>query len=291
MKTEQQNEIWALLPKEFKEEVKNLYRYCSCMKDRYELGAMDTLEITFGKHNLASDAEEEEMLYVSRKEAQGLFRACNEHKHECLIYGDSADYFDGEINVLTILFGSKCLPDNVDSLSQNPAENCDKANHISTDDNKPAEPKFKLGDKVKHIAHPHDSGIYRIDDIKKSSDGFIYHIQGLIGISNVKEFDLELYTEPEEKTSPNVNRSDINIDELVTKGYVVDPAKQFDPILKDSFRNERRLNIAATITAGVMANPNIIKSRSDLRAFSDEWLASRSLGLADALIAECEKGE
>lgn len=92
MKTEQQNEIWALLPRWFKEEVKNLYRYCSCMKDRYELGAMDTLEITFGKHNLASDAEEEEMLYVSRKEAQGLFRACNEHKHECLIYCNRQDF-------------------------------------------------------------------------------------------------------------------------------------------------------------------------------------------------------
>lgn len=57
-------------------------------------------------------------------------------------------------NVLWSFFGSKCLPDNVatsapnvdsshgniDSLSQNPPENCNKANHISTDDSKPAEP-------------------------------------------------------------------------------------------------------------------------------------------------------
>lgn len=57
------------------------------------------------------------------------------------------------------------------------------------------EPKFKVGDKVKDISSPHDSGIYKVDDIKKSSDGFLYHIQGLIGKSNVKESDLEPYTE------------------------------------------------------------------------------------------------
>ena len=284
MKTEQQNEIWALLPRWFKEEVKNLYRYCSCMKDRYELGAMDTLEITFGKHNLASDAEEEEMLYVSRKEAQGLFRACNEHKHECLIYGDSADYFDGEINVLTILFGSKCLPDNVDSLSQNPAENCDKANHISTDDNKSAEPRFKIGDKVFHVFSSkvtYECTIIKIRQNKYTGkwEYDVLYEWGKPGMY-IPESDLEPYTEPEEKTSPNVNRSDINIDELVTKGYVVDPAKQFDTILKGSFRNERRLNIAAQILSDIVASSKPYRHP-----------VKRALELTDALLAECEKGE
>lgn len=68
------------------------------------------------------------------------------------------------------------------------------------------EPKFKVGDKVKDISSPHDSGIYKVDDIKKSSDGFLYHIQGLIGKSNVKESDLERYTEP---TAPTIKVGDM----------------------------------------------------------------------------------
>lgn len=67
------------------------------------------------------------------------------------------------------------------------------------------EPKFKVGDKVKDISSPHDSGIYKVDDIKKSSDGFLYHIQGLIGKSNVKESDLAPYTEP---TAPTIKVGD-----------------------------------------------------------------------------------
>ena len=67
-------------------------------------------------------------------------------------------------------------------------------------------PKFKVGDKVKDISSPHDSGIYKVDDIKKSSDGFLYHIQGLIGKSNVKESDLEPYTEP---TAPTIKVGDM----------------------------------------------------------------------------------
>lgn len=51
---------------------------------------------------------------------------------------------------------------------------------------------------------------------------------------------------------------------------------------------ECRLNIAATIMAGVLTNPNIIKSRSEFKSISENWLASRSLEFADALIAECD---
>lgn len=70
------------------------------------------------------------------------------------------------------------------------------------------EPKFKVGGKVKDIPSPHDSGIYKVDDIKKSSDGFLYHIQGLIGKSNVKESDLAPYTEP---TAPTIKVGDMVI--------------------------------------------------------------------------------
>ena len=92
-----------------------------------------------------SDAEGEEMLTVSRNNVMAYYRDAQEDEEEfhpavenaCNIMYQRAV---GLRQMLKRLFGSKCLPDNVDSLSQNPPENCNKANHISTDDSKPAEP-------------------------------------------------------------------------------------------------------------------------------------------------------
>lgn len=92
-----------------------------------------------------SDAEGEEMLTVSRNNVMAYYRDAQEDEEEfhpavenaCNIMYQRAV---GRRQMLKRLFGSKCLPDNVDSLSQNPPENCNKANHISTDDSKPAEP-------------------------------------------------------------------------------------------------------------------------------------------------------
>ena len=245
MKTEQQNEIWALLPKEFKEEVKKSYRYYSCMaKDQHDLGSIHTFEAIFGVHNLTSDADGEEMLTANKKDVQEQYALQVAALRKGNLSDMEVEWRVKLKDMLYFLFGSKCLPDNVDSLSQNPAENCDKANHISTDDNKPAEPTRK--------------------EAKENENAFAFDA--------VSDMD---------SASCNISATH----------RLVDCNKQLDNILKDSFRKHNRLHIAATITAGVMANPNIIKSRSDLRAFSDEWLASRSLELADALIAECEKGE
>ena len=92
-----------------------------------------------------SDAEGEEMLTVSRNNVMAYYRDAQEDEEEfhpavenaCNIMYQRAV---GRRQMLKRLFGSKYLPDNVDSLSQNPPENCNKANHISTDDSKPAEP-------------------------------------------------------------------------------------------------------------------------------------------------------
>ena len=87
-----------------------------------------------------SDAEgEDEMLCVSRKDMQFYYQYYKT-KRESESSAEQKAYYKGRTKVLLDLFGSKCLPDNVDSLSQNPPENCNKANHISTDDSKPAEP-------------------------------------------------------------------------------------------------------------------------------------------------------
>lgn len=116
MTTELQNKAWFVLPKEFKEEVKQIFY----THENNEIKAY--LIHIFGDHNLTSDTEGEEMLIVSRKEIQHFFKSCIKHD-ERMAYWDLLD-----------IFGSKCLPDeeskpakpkeNV-NLSQETA-NCDK---------------------------------------------------------------------------------------------------------------------------------------------------------------------
>ena len=286
MTKELQDLAWSVLPKEFKEEVKELYDSGIKMMDirpsasEIYANKLSTLEGIFGEDNLTPDAEGEEMLAVSRKRVQEIF---DEAQKVCPTCEHDRGFRNAELTILQNLFGSKCLPDeeqiaenanfsNLDSLSQNPPENCNSENHISTDDSKPAEPKFKIGDKVKDISSPHDGGIYKVDDIKKSSNGFIYHIQGLIGESNVKESDLEPYTEPKEDLIAS------NSGELKSQ----EADKHFDNILKDSFAKERRLNIAAMMMQGLLANPNNNANLSET--------VVDALNCADALIAEVEKG-
>lgn len=148
MTKELQDHVWSILPKEFKEEVKKEYR------KGYVCETLTMLITLFGHHNLTSDAEgEDEMLCVSRKDMQFYYQYYK-IKRESESSAEQKAYYKGRTKVLLDLFGSKCLPDNVatsapnvdsshgniDSLSQNPPENCNKANHISTDDSKPAEP-------------------------------------------------------------------------------------------------------------------------------------------------------
>lgn len=96
-----------------------------------------------------------------------------------------------------------------------------------------------------------------------------------------------------EETSPNVNNSDIDIAELVAKGYVANPAKQFDTILKDSFRNERRLNIATQIMSAILSNQMMLNNLAHGETTVEgavRCVVDATMMYTDALIAECEKG-
>lgn len=93
-----------------------------------------------------SDAEEEEILTVPRKDIVELFQEVQKTISQCKGTALAVQSV-GIKDVLWSFFGSKCLPDNVatlapnvDSLSQNPTENCDNESHISADCDKPAEP-------------------------------------------------------------------------------------------------------------------------------------------------------
>lgn len=220
-----------------------------------------------------SDAEEEEMLTVKRSDVINEFDKLHKLSYK------AADLQLG-LNTFRALFGSKCLPDNVessepnvessepnvDSLPQNPTENCDNKSHISADCNKPAEPKFKVGDiaVVRGFNHPllkQDGAIVTILSYHDKGDFYSCAIAPNVGIDVDAKY-LEPYTEP-------VNEAD----------------KYFDNILKDSFRNHNRLHIATQITASIYSNDKAASQFNSIEA-----LVRKALDIADTLIAKAEKG-
>lgn len=129
MNKELQDLAWSVLPKKFKEEVKETYKeYAEKIASKSEpeyrivgyIAAQTELELLFGIHNLTSDAEGEEMLVVSRKRVQNLY---NSHKLK-------GHHLAGE--ALIKIFGSKCLPDEV----------------ANEDNFTSKEPKYRVNDKV-----------------------------------------------------------------------------------------------------------------------------------------------
>lgn len=183
MMKELQDIAWNCLPKEFKEEVKKVARIYSGRTSAL-FGAerhlankfLDEFIGLFGLHNLTSDAEGEEMLTVSRKRVQEVYAkniaASNSDGHNSYDYG----YYDGVINILSTLFGSKCLPD---------------------EEPKPAEPKFKVGDYVRY-----KGGVHKVVATAKDNRCYLNKILGCID-----ESDLEPYTEPEKNIAENHNLS------------------------------------------------------------------------------------
>lgn len=192
---------------------------------------------------------------------------------------------DGNVvDLLDRLFGPKCLPGGNSSNVDEIEKDC----NVESSESKSAEPKFKVGDKVKDISSPHDDGVYIVDDIKKSSDGFIYHIQGLIGISNVNESDLEPYTEPDtshetpvcENHSDNTSQKEVYVSSNRNLSQeLANYDKQFDTILKDGFSKERRLNIAAMMAQAILTRVDD----------TPQVIADAAFRHADALIAESER--
>ncbi len=272
MNKELQDLAWSVLPKEFKDEVKKLYREFTFTREGY-------YKELFGRRNLISDAEGEEILTVSRKRVLEMY-AANKRIKADFPDKETAHISDHINHVLKHLFGSKCLPDNVDSLPQNPTENCDNKSHISADCNKPAEAKFKVGDiaVVRGFNHPllkQDGAIVTILSYHDKGDFYSCAIAPNVGIDIDAKY-LEPYTEPtanNPKESANTFASDEPTD---TK------SDDFDRIVNDGFRGHNRLHIAATILSGIYGNDFVVKHNY----MKD--LVKIALEATDALIAECK---
>lgn len=307
MNKELSDRVWKILPKEFKEEVKIEYKYClHCNKNASAI----KLEQIFGHHNLTSDSEGEEMLCVKASTVRDMYAA-----NDRLI----ADHIGGGIErqaalineILRTLFGSKCLPDEGTNctpdekpLTQNPPENCDNANHISKSDNKPAGPKYKVGDKV----------------VFKCSDGDV--IQTIHGckydgimkdwIYNFAEggpfFDdgfFEPYTEPTEtctETCTDDCSSHCKSQSGNLSQNIANCDKQSDHFAHVRKMMPSRLHIAAMAMQGMLSNAAWTERKMSLALEAEEndmtaaaeiltkEIAEDAVEFADVLIAECKKG-
>ncbi|OKY84331.1 MAG: hypothetical protein BHV69_09935 [Bacteroidales bacterium 52_46] len=253
-----QDLAWSVLPKEFKEEVKKSYRYYSCMaKDQYDCGIVDCIETIFGKHNLTSDTEEEEMLTCERGKVQQLYNEATEIIHKnSKKEGDLFFQMVGMSSLLLSLFGSKCLPDNVDSLKP-----------------KPAEPKFKVGDIVrfKYGCTP-----YRIDGFKMLDGTMLYQVGEVWAAAS----DLEPYTEPAEPTCTRTCTDDCPSQHKIPCVNLSQETANCDKC------NGLRLHIAAMAMQGLLASP----VDANMQSKSVDYIVKASFEYADALIAEAEKG-
>lgn len=148
------DKAWACLPREFKEEVKRLYRIAESDVD--QMIAMIMLENVFGLHNLTSDAVGEEIL------------TCEKYKvEEALNYCDELDSISGSHNMrnwgeqmIAYLFSSKCLPD------------ANEDNFVSIEP-KPAEPKNEGTRQEQCVPKNAESGTHSFSHTLK--DGFHDH--------------------------------------------------------------------------------------------------------------------
>lgn len=113
-----QDLVWSILPKWFKEEVKKVARIYSSRTSAL-FGAerhlankfLDEFIGLFGRHNLTSDAEGEEMLTVSRKVVQEEYRESINEAHPYNINSYNRGFYVGRATMLKELFNSKSLPD------------------------------------------------------------------------------------------------------------------------------------------------------------------------------------
>lgn len=267
-----QDLAWSILPKEFKEEVKEYYDNSPVLG----VNAVLLLENLFGIHNLTSDAEREEMLTVPRSKVQYRFQYAKEGVEE------NSNYYNGYAQAIYDLFGSKCLPDELNE------------DNFASKKPKPAEPKYHVGDIVrfKYCCTP-----YRIDGFKMLDGAMLYQV----GEVWAEASDLEPYTEPKKEEPERLQAKSVETLRIASKEShlrnlsqeTANCDEEFDNILKDSFSKERRLNIAVQITQSILHNSDeMLRAETCSNAKqTPNAIAEYAFAITDALIAESEKGD
>ena len=161
MTTELQNKVWSILPKEFKEEVKEIYSNAIIYHPCGYNHKTDLLKYLFGRHNLTSDEEGEEMLTVSRKEVRSIYDHAIGLITKTRTEDENYKLAMLEKTLMEELFGSKCLPDELNE------------DNFAKSESKPSEPKNEGTRQEQYVPKNAESGTHSFDHILK--EGFREH--------------------------------------------------------------------------------------------------------------------
>lgn len=139
----------------------------------------------------------------------------------------------------------------------------------------PAEPKFKEGDRAIYCIPEKQRIKARVVNVRQRSGSTLFN--------TLFNYDIRL---DDGRTANWVDEQWLLPDNDDQVRAVTEKASErFDKILAKDLRKEKRLRIAAQITASIYAN-----HKAASRFHSIEALVRKALEIADTLIAECEKG-
>ena len=148
------DKAWACLPKEFKEEVNEIYHNAVVRHPCGYNHKTDLLKYLFGHHNLTSDAEGEEMLMCEKSKIQKVYNTSREivkaENPDSLMYSMHTQI----MCILENIFGSKCLPDAHED-------------NFAKSEPKPAEPKNEGTHQEQCVPKNAESGIHSFSHILK----------------------------------------------------------------------------------------------------------------------------
>lgn len=256
--------------------------FCAAFDRAYALGKQETNQ----EIKQETDAEGEEMLMISRKKVQRRYHMAYKCKHSVLLSHDDVQFWKGWQGALDDLFGSKCLPDEKVDPESLVTTIKDSMEHPLPDkmlldgiaEPKPAEPKFKVGDKVRTMKVMSKDYVGKVGTINCQDDGG--YIVDYDDGSHVwsAESDLEPYAEPEKNIAEKRNLSQ----DCDNRGNCPESVQKTYPDF-----GHLRLTIAAQMMQGLICAPLIPGIDPNPPA---EYLAQTAFRLADALIAEAEKG-
>lgn len=107
MNKELQNKVWAVLPKEVREEVKK--EYYDCLHCNADASALE-LEIVFGEHNLISGIEPRQGSEKAENENNGSHNIGNENKQPAVrIYRPNINLTSPSDNQLRIMVAAEVM--------------------------------------------------------------------------------------------------------------------------------------------------------------------------------------
>lgn len=268
MNNELQNKVWAVLPKEVREEVKK--EYYDCLHCNADASALE-LEIVFGEHNLISDTEETANI-SSKTEPKFKVGDAVEVRNESI-------KFKGWIYEV-MLDGTY----DVECYDGNMIHNVKEQNIFPYTEEK----NFFVGDKVLISDDPRIGKDFRgrIGTIVSTcgTDKRFVKVEGLtphiIHISH-----LAPYIEPKQgsESAENENNGNHNVGSENKQPTVRIYRPNIN--LTSPSDNQLRIMVAAEAMKGMLANTNIIMSCGCLED-NQEYITKHAVEYADALIKE-----